>query len=78
MGPRNSRRVGLRFFRFCLRLFQLSDVSQQFVFRGPPREVMTDHLERSLRWLVAGPQGDHQACDQGHVNLNGHAIFTCR
>ena len=57
---------------------QLGDVSQKFFFTGHAAEVKTEHLERTLGRLAAGPKTDKQAGDDHQVDLNGHSVLAVR
>src|SRR6266404_9912003 len=49
---------------------------QKFIFTRPTCEVVAQHLEGSLVWLVSSPEHDKQAGDQRQVNLDCHAILA--
>ena len=55
---------------------QFFDVLEQLLLAGQTGEIETDHLIRSQRRLLAGPQGDQQAGDDGQVGLDLDAVFT--
>ena len=48
------------------------------VFEGrPAKQVVAEHLVRSLGWRFARNRQDHDAGDDRHVELNGDALGLC-
>lgn len=55
---------------------QFGDVGQQFIFAGQPAEVEADRLVSSQRRLVARPETDQQARDDGTIGLDLNAVLA--
>ena len=52
------------------------DMGNQLRFTGPSAEVETKHFVRAFGGRASDPQTDQQAGDQGHIDLDPHAIGT--
>src|ERR1700693_2621333 len=51
-------------------------MSHQFLFRGPAREVELQHLQSAKGWFAPGPQANEQTGNEGQVDLDRDAVQT--
>jgi hypothetical protein len=72
-GRRPRRAVVVRLRR---ERFELVQISQQLIFRGPAGEVELQHLQCANGGFPPDPKTDQQTGDDAQVDLDRHAVGT--